>query len=285
MSTDTTVPQTEDIDLLLLIERSVLFFRKYKWIFIIAALLGISLGIFGYFAITKTYKSRLILHSFILTNPEQIEIINNWNNLLKKKEYDELAAAFNCNKNIFHRLKQMKVSEIQKVYSPNNPNGYYIDVIVTNNSVLDELQKGIFSGLENNEYIKRRLAARRADLQEMIGKVQQEIIKLESTKTQMEKIIGGKEKSSSSLIIDGSSINRQWIDMTERLLGYRQELKFTSAAQVLQSFSKFKKPAGPKLVPLIVLGLILFLAIAYLYALYSSVKEKLKARSLSRKNV
>ena len=101
-----TIP--EDIDLLLLVERSIEFFRKYKWVFLIAAFFGIALGLFGYFKITKTYKSKLILHSFILSNQEQIEIISNWGNLLKKKEYGELAAAFNCDDKILHRLKRMK---------------------------------------------------------------------------------------------------------------------------------------------------------------------------------
>ena len=280
MSINTTSKpeSSEDIDLLLLAERIILFFKKNKWTFIIAIILGIALGVFGYIKIQKTYRSRLILHSFTLTNSEQIEIIDNWNNLLRKKEYDELSAAFNCPINVLQRVKQMKATEIQKVFTPNNPNGYYVDVVVTDNSVLDSLQKGIVDGLENTEYIKQRLAARRADLKELIEKVEKEISKLDSTKTQMEDIIEGKEKSSSSLIIDGSTINRQLVDMTEKLLSFKQELRFTSAVQVLQGFSKFKKPSDPNLMPLVALGLIFCLGIAYIITLIRSLNESLKKR-------
>ncbi len=268
----------EDIDLLLLIERCILFFRKFRWIFIIAIILGLSLGIFVYSALPRIYRSRLIIHSFTLTNQEQIQILNNWNSLLKNKEYAELATTLHCSEKILHQLKQMKAEEIQKVFSSENPHGFTIEVNVTDNSILDELQNGIVFGFENSVYIKQRLALKRADLQVLIDKTSTEIKKLDSTKKIMEDIIGGKEKISSSLIIDGSSINRQLIEMNEKLLSFKGELKFTNAVQVLQGFSKFQKPVGPKLIPWLIIGLLFFLSLAYVYALFSSINQKLKAR-------
>lgn len=270
---------SENIDLLLLIERAILFFKKNKWTFIICALLGIGVGIWGYSRIPNTYKSRLILHSFFLSNQEHIGVIDNWNALLKRKEYDELVATLGCDKKILGRLKKIQGSEIQKVFTPNNPNGFFVDVEITDNSILDELQRCITNGLENNEYIKQRLAAKKSDLKEMIGKVETEIQKLDSTKVQIENIVGGKEKSSSSVIIDISTINKQLIDMNERLLGYKQDLQFANAVQVIQGFSKFNRPSDPNLIPLIALGLILFLGIAYIIALVSSINQSLKKRS------
>ncbi len=271
--------QSENIDLLLLIERSILFFKKFRWLFIIAGLWGISSGVFIYFSLRRVYKSRLVVHSCLLSHQEEIGIADNWNELLKMNEYAALAAIYNCPENILRHLKQIKTEELQKVFTPTNPNGFFIEVIVTDNSILDELQNGIIYGFENSPYIKERFTVRRADLRELIDKTSAEIQKLDSTKKIVENIIGGNGKSSSSLIIDGSSINRQLIEMNEKLLGFRQELKFAKAIQVLQSFSKFRQPIGPKLVVWVVLGLVIFLSLAYIYALYSSVKEKLKTRS------
>jgi hypothetical protein len=273
----TTTP--EDIDLLLLVERSLLFFRKYKWVFVIAVVLGLSSGFFIYRSLGKIYTSRLLVHSFILTNPEQIQVVENWNELLQKKEYEALAAAFNCRENIFYSLKRMKAEEIQKVFTGANPTGFFIEVNVTNNAILDDLQNGIIYGFENGEYIKERLAIKKARLKELIDKTGIEIERLDSTKKLVENIIEGKGKSSSSLIIDGSSINRQLIEMNEKLLAYKEDLKFTNSVQVLQSFSKFRLPAGPKLIPWLMIGLLFFLCLAYVYALYSAIKEKLKKRS------
>jgi len=276
-----TVP-SEDIDLLLLVERGILFFRKYRWVFIIAILLGISSGLYFFFSIPKTYKSRMIVHSFVLTNQEEIQIVNNWNELLKKKEYDALINELHCKEDILHKVKRIKAKEIQQVFSQVNPNGFTIDVLVTDNAILDELQNGLVYGFENNAYIKKRLDVKKDAFKELIDKTGAEIQKLDSTKKIVENIISGKERSSPSLIIDGSSVNRQLIEMNEKLLSFRESLEFTTAVQVLQGFEKFRRPDGPKLIPWLVIGLMVFLSFGYLYALISSVSHGLKTRALNR---
>ncbi len=273
---------SEDIDLFLLIERSILFFRKFRWVFIISILLGISSGLYFFFSIPKTYKSRMIVHSFLLTNQEEIQIINNWNDLLKKKEYNALTRAFHCSEDMLHKVKWIKAKEIQQVFSQVNPNGFTIDVLVTDNIILDELQKGLVYGFENNTYIKSRLDVKKAAFKELIDKTSEEIKKLDSTKRIVEDIISGKERSSPSLIIDGSSVNRQLIEMNEKLLSFRESLEFTKAVQVLQGFEKFRIPDGPKLIPWLVIGLLVFLSFGYVFALISSIKQGLKTRAMNR---
>ena len=223
----------DDIDLLLLIERALLFFKRYKWVFVIAIILGILSGVLMYRMLPYIYKSRLVVHSYILTNPEQIQLVGNWNELLQKKEYAALATDLNCGETILHSLKSMKAEEIQKVSAATNPSGFFIEVNVTTNAILNELQKGIIYGFENCEYIKERLSVRRAALEELIDKTAIEVQKLDSAKKTIENIIEGKGKSSSSLIVDGSGVNKQLIEMNEKLLGYKSELKFTNAVQVL----------------------------------------------------
>lgn len=270
--------QSEDIDLLVLVERSLLFFSKYKWAFILAIIAGLSLGYFVYRALPNIYKSRLIVHPFLLSNADEMEIVDNWSDLLSKREYTALASALNCREKILRKIKKIKAEEVMKVSAPANPNGFTIDVNTTDNSVLDELQAGIVYGLENSEYVRQRIAEKRRNLQELISTTSNEILKLDTIKKALENIIEGNKKSSSSLIIDGSSVNRQLIEMNEKLLSFRETLEFTNAIQVLQGFSKFKRPAGPRLIPWLVIGLACCLCIAYLYALISSVRKKLKQR-------
>ncbi|HEY6064468.1 MAG TPA: hypothetical protein VIV35_12705 [Chitinophagaceae bacterium] len=280
MTTDEkrTEAPSEDIDLLLLLERFISFLDRYRWIFFGAVLAGLVSGYLFYRSIPTTYRSKLVAHSLYLTNPENIQIVNNWDKLLKEKEYKSLADAFNCSENILHGVKQIKAKEIQQVFSPSNPNGFTIDVLVTNNNILDSLQAGIVYGFENNEYVKERLAVKSASLQELITKTTEEIKKLDSTKKIMEGIIGGSGHSSASLIVDGSSINRQLIEMNEKLLGFKESLQFTRAVQVLQSFSKFSKPDGPHLIPWLVIGLFFFLCLAWAFSVFSNVSKKLKKR-------
>ncbi|MCW3117143.1 MAG: hypothetical protein JWM28_1225 [Chitinophagaceae bacterium] len=270
---------TEDIDLLILVERAILFFRKYKWVFLIGLIAGLASGFSIYRSLPKIYKSRLIAHSFLLTNQEEIQIIDNWNELLSKHEYTALAKIFNCPENVLHTLKEIKGDEIQKVFTPTNPNGFLIEVNVTDISLLDALQAAIVYGLENNDYAKPRIELRRANLRELIIKTAQEIQKFDFTKKRLEDILSGNEKLSSLSIIDITGLSKQLIEMNEKLINFKQDLQFANAVQVLQGFSKFKQPVGPKLFVWLFLGLVSFLSLAYLYALISSINEKLKIRA------
>jgi hypothetical protein len=82
------------------------------------------------------------------------------------------------------------------------------------------------------------------------------------------------------MILDGSSINRQIIELNERLLGYKTEHQFADAVQVLQSFNRFNKPTGPKLIPWLVIGLVFFLGLAWAIAIFDSIRTRLKIRAL-----
>ncbi len=281
MLADSRIQQSpnDDIDLIVLVEKSVSFFRKYFWIFISATILGIAAGIFMFKWLPNVYKSKLVLHSFILTNPEQMQIVSNWNALLGNGEYAALARVFNVSEETLKPLKRIKAEEIQKVFTSENPNGFYIEVTVSDNSVLDELQKGILHGLRNSEYINAKLRQRRADLGEMIRKTEEEIRRIDTTRSLLDGMLRGKSNSSSAMIVDAGSINRQWLEVNERLLGFKAELQFADAVQVLQSFSRFEKPSGPKLIPWIVIGLVLFLGLAFAYATISTIRHRIALRA------
>ena len=223
------------------------------------------------------------MQSIVLTNQNDIQIVANWDAVLKSGDYPALFRIFNLGENILTKVKQIKAEEIQKIFTPNNPNGFTIEVLVTDNSILEDLQQAIVYAFDNSEYIKDRLVAKRNRLRELIDKTSIELQKLDSTKKMVENILSGKVSRSSSLIIDASNINRQWIDMNERLLLLKEELKFSNAVEVLHGFSKFKNPAGPNLYAWLFLGLISCLSIAYIFALFRSINQKLKNRTLLRK--
>jgi hypothetical protein len=275
--------QTEEIDLLVLAERGLGFLSRYKWVFIIATVAGIGLGLGLYSNMAKIYSSRMIVHSYLLANQEEIQIVNNWNQLLKKKEYTALAELLNVKEDVLYPVKKIEATEIQKVFTPNNPNGFLVEVNTTSNAILPELQQGIVYGLENTPYVKARTDIKRANLEQLIATTTIEIRKLDSSKAIVEKIMAGSGKASSSLIVDGSSINRQLIEMNEKLLGYKEGLKFANAVQVLQGFSQFKKPVGPHLLFWLVAGLVFCLALAWFFAFIDTIRRKLKLRASSRR--
>jgi len=273
---------SDDIDLINIVERAFLFFRRYRIAFVIAIVAGIALGCLRSYTSGKIYKSRLILHSSFLTNLEEIEIINYWNELLKRNEYAALAQSFNCNESILHNVLSIEASEILKNYSASNPNGFYIDARVRNNAVLPALQKALIYGLNNTEYVKQRLSLRKKDLETLIDKVTAEIQKLDSVKKSIETVITSREKNSSSFMLDIPGVNKEFLDMNEKLLSYHEELQFsTSGIQVLQSFVPLNTPVSISLRVMILIGILFCLFLAFIFTVVHSVSERLKKRASS----
>ena len=271
--------QRDELDLLTLVESAISFFKSFGLTILIFSVAGILLGYLRYRVTPKEYSSTLILHSRIITNQEQLEIVKTWDDLLKRDEYEILASTFNCDPKILEKVGEISGEEIQKLYVPDNPNGFTVKVLVTDTGILDSLQTAIVYGLQNSEYVKERVALRRSDLNALIQKVTTEISALDSTKSNVENIINNKHQNQSSFIIDVSGINRQLIDLNEKLYGYLEELKFLDAVHVLQNFNKLKKPETPKLLSSLVLGLIAGIFIGYCIALYKYVRRKLAKRT------
>ena len=273
---------SDDIDLLNIAERTLIFFRRYRVLFIIAIVAGVALGCLRYYTSGKIYKSRLILHSSFLTNLEEIEIISYWNELLKRTEYGALAQSFNCDENMLHDVVSIEGSEILKNYSASNPNGFFIDVRIKDNSVLPALQEALVYGLNNTEYVKQRLLLRKKDVETLIDKVTAEIQKLDSVKKNIETVITSKEKNANSYMLDIPGVNKEFIDMNEKLLSYREELQFSSSGiQVLQSFVALNTPVSISLRVMILLGILFCLFIAFIFTVAHSVLERLKKRASS----
>ena len=268
----------DELDLIVVIERMVAFFNRFFYILIIFPTIGLIAAFLLFLSTQRKYTSELVLHSAILTNLENIQIIENWKTLLRKKEYNTLAGIWNCNPDLVKKVEKITAEEIQKLYVQENPHGFIVQVTVEDTSILDNLQHGIVYGLENTEYVKERLITKRANLIELIEKVKGEIAKLDSTKLAVENILNNKNKSSSSLFVDITSINSGIINLNEKLLAYQEQLKFANATQVLQNFNKFSKPESRDGPLLLFVGAIIGLVIGYLSSLVIAVRQKLIER-------
>ena len=269
----------DELSLVSLFERIFAFIRNYGLLIVLCSACGMILGYASYKTGKKQYASTLLLHSYSITNTEHINIIEDWNKLLKNREYDALAKRLHCDVSTIKKLSSISANEIQKLYVQNNPNGFTVNVLVTDNAILDTLQKGIVYGLENSDYMKSRLESKREDLVQLIAKTKAEIGKLDSLKKNIEASISSNAQRSTSYIVDISGINKQVIELTEKLLDYQQQLRFTSAVQVLHNFEKFQHPHSPKFFKSVVLGLIGGFAIGYILSLYLYIRKKIRKRT------
>ena len=81
-------------------------------------------------------------------------------------------------------------------------------------------------------------------------------------------------------MLDVTGVNKDLIDMNEKLLSYQEELRFASGVQVVQGFVPLNTPVSISLKVMIVLGLILCLSIAYVITLAIYVRARLIKRKI-----
>ena len=76
---------SDELDLIVLIEKLVSFVKRFFFILIVFPVIGILIGFLLFLSTPRKYTSETVLHSFVLTNLENIQIIKNWKDLLRKK--------------------------------------------------------------------------------------------------------------------------------------------------------------------------------------------------------
>jgi hypothetical protein len=262
----------DDVDLIRTIQKAVSFFKAFRSLLFVCLVLGLTAGLFFYFRSPKQYSTRLIVRPWflnqggLLSNQEEIEIVENWKQLLSSGEKARLATSLNCRMTTINNLRGISAEEILRTYVPNNPNGFFIKVTVTDTRVLDDLQKGIVFGLDNSPYTRAKIDIRRKRDMELITQVKGEIARLEATRQLVDSIIKTNSSGSAAFLVDISRVNAESIELNEKMLGYQEDLKFLSGVQVLDDFSKGPL-TRPGLVKFSLLGLATGAFIGYLIAI------------------
>ncbi len=265
----------DELDVVALLKNALSFFRHYGKLLLIVALTGMLAGGIRFLTTPNLYSSSLVLKPTLLSDPEQLELINSWSNLLKKKELPVLAREFNIAEGLLKKVISIKTEELQKSVSPNNFTAFTLTVLVTDTGVLRPLQKGIMYALDNSEYVKDKLVARKTILRSMIQTVQKEITRLSAIQGAVESSLQQNSSGSARFLVSVSDISSQLASLQEKKLNYEENLSFTSGVYVLQNFYTPSKPAHPQLIKLLVIGFGGGLFLGGLLALYIYIKRKL----------
>ncbi|MEP6750884.1 MAG: hypothetical protein ABJB86_24330 [Bacteroidota bacterium] len=140
--------KSDDLDLINLLERVFSFFWNYMWLIASFSIAGMFAGFALYKMSPRLYESTMLLHSSTLSNSEQINIIENWNALLKGREYAALGGRLHCDSAMLTKVAKISAVEMQKLFMPNNPNAFVVTALVKDNNVLDTLSAGIVTDLK-----------------------------------------------------------------------------------------------------------------------------------------
>jgi uncharacterized protein involved in exopolysaccharide biosynthesis len=265
----------DELDLTVLLGKAINFFRYYGKIIAGVALVGLLAGLLRFWYTPNIYSSALVVQPALLSDPEQMEVINSWSKLLKKKELPALAHQWNINKNLLKKINAISVEELQKSYTPGNFTAITITALVKDTSVLNPLQKGLLYGLNNSEYVKEKLVAKRNLLTTLIQTTQQEINRLykwqSTVETNMQSTSGGNGR----IIVNPSDISTQITALQEKKLAFEEDLSFNTAVHVLQNFYIPTKPTYPILIRQLLLGLAGGLMLGGVLAFYLYLRKRM----------
>jgi hypothetical protein len=266
----------DELDLTVLLGKAINFYRHYGKLIAVVALVGLVAGVLRFLYSPNIYSSSLVVQPTMLSDPEQMEVINRWSELLKKKEFPALAGQLNININQLKKVSAISVEELQKSYAPGNFTALTITALVKDTSVLNPLQKGILYGFDNSEYVKDKLVAKRNTLTTLIQTTSQEINRLYKWQSAVEISMQSGNSGNGRVIVDVSNISSQIAALQEKRLSFEENLSFNTAVHLLQSFYIPSRPKYPILLKQLLMGLAGGLMLGGVLAFYLHLKKKLK---------
>jgi hypothetical protein len=263
--------RTDDLDMVPVMLKAIVFFRRFGKKIIVAGLVGMIVGGFLYYLMPRDYKATMVLQSPVLSNAQGLRVINGWGALLSKSSRAVAAQLF--------KMREDQVSELHDITAEIIPGseevgGMTVEVAISDTTILPALQQGMAYALENNPYIKQRIEVRRQNLQDVLSQAQQELRKLDSIKPYLQGFAGGEKDANGKLILDVSNVSNQRMNCEDRITNALERLHFLRAVYVLQGFIRSK---ASKIVPAPVLPLLGFLIgflISYGSSAYTLFREK-----------
>lgn len=273
--------QEDEIDLIALLNNLVDLVKKYVWVIVFCVGLGSIAGIWLFYSTPKYFKSQLIAESSTLPNSWVENIVESWQVLLDKGEYGVLATILKVNEEVIKKVQTLEAkATVSSLQQPENEEkgSFTIEARVTDYRILDTLQAAIVNTLESNEYVRKRAAIRKENLQLLKKKIENELTYLDSAKSSVKDLLKGKSASSNTFLTDPTSVNIQIIELYEKILDLEIKIRLSDDIQVIQGFTISGSPDGPLALPYIVEGAVIGLVVACFIILILFLRDKRKAR-------
>ncbi len=239
----------DDIDLEVVVIRLIRYIRsKFKGMVIAAMLGALTLGALTFLQ-PRQYQSKMILRSDILTAPFTERIAEKLRLMIIERNSDDLGRLLNITAQEASQIGTIDIETVKK--DPVNPtkeenlSTFVVTVEVSDNALLPKLQQGLIYLLQQNEFVRIRVAQRRSNLTTMIAKLNQEISALDTLKRQLMAGTLNTGSKSGPVVMDPSHIYTTLVDLTQRKESYKSELELANSIELIDGFTALYKPVKP----------------------------------------
>lgn len=216
--------------------------RRFN-LLVIFSIVGLILGFASYLFKTPIYSSSMTLSSTILTAANTSGIIETLQTLISEGNHEQLSKKLGLPVEQVRYIDQISVESERDVDASEDYSVYTIHVGVTNNEILVPLQSSLITFLENNQFVKRRVDARRKNLQSLIIKLQHEITEIDSLKDAVNKI--ATKDRPNVVIMDPVNIYIEGVNLYQKELELQSQLSLIENFQIIDGFTSFNVPSSP----------------------------------------
>lgn len=276
-----------EIDIVELLLKTFIFFKKYLIIFVIAIILGFAFGKIKTNRLVTYYNSEMLLISKIQNDLDYkimprirkdnnigntaiiTNIVNTAQSLIKSQNFELLEQRTGIDKK---QLQEIVNINSKIVADDNSADFDYITVNVTvkNPEILNNLGAGIINFINNNEYIKEKTHKDSLLILELIAQTDK---KIETLEEYQKKTL--QNSRTEIMLIGKSSIFSESVDLMSYKQKLMQELYSLSAARMVENFYTPKYKAA-KSSNAVYIYPFLFFALAFFIALIIEINKKSK---------
>jgi len=241
---------SDEIDLLELLARIVISIKSNFKLILGAFLVGSLLGLAYYQFVPKSYESRMLISSEILTESYSKTIAEDLNKLIRERNIGSLSSKLKITPKEALALGKLEVKNaIEKADGRKEEEKNYLTIScqTSDNSIWPSLQNGLISFLENNDYVKIRVEQKKKYFTQVIEKIDKELVDLNDLKS---RIANGQVTQSSKdnlILFDPTTVNTKILDLNKEKINLQNQLEIVNSIQVVEGFTVFEKPVSPKL--------------------------------------
>ncbi len=282
---------SDEIDLQKLFLKIVLIVKENFLLivsfFIIGTLLGFTYALIG----PKSYESKMLVTSDILTESYTKELGDNLNDLIREGNTELLSTMLDLSQEEVSQVSSIDIAPVKKegeinpsIEDKKQPFFLSIEVNVSNQEVFPKLQKGIIFYLEGSDFVRLRVEQKKKAYAELIKKIDNEIQALEKFSREIYDGSYFDKNKGGDIMFDPTELNSKIVELTESKFMYEGKLEFANSIQVVEGFIKHLKPSSPNKSVSLAAGATLGLILVFAVIFFKSVGSIVRAAERTQKN-
>jgi hypothetical protein len=249
--------------------------RANFWLIGLSFIVGTALGLAYYFSSDKVYESKMVVSSAILTSSFSEALVDKLNRHRRELNSKAIQGLLNCDIKTAKSLVKLEIDKMSQVDDLKEADKFTVTALVLDQDALPDLERGLVFYLENNEYVKVRVAQNKKYLQQMISKLDAEIKDMEEFK---QKLTNGSffETARGNVMFDPTTVNSKILDLTKERINLQNSLDLSNSVQVIEGFTRFERPSSPRLLVSLISGSFVGLFFVGLFIAFKSIRKVLR---------